>query len=221
MIQVALSNEILRRISAIDENRFSMNAAKPPTITANRLRKNSKKKSAYASNRIEGNPLTESQADTAIEKDAHKHFLKPEQEVRNYFMALEVLEQKCKQREPLSMDLILQIQALVEKGASKEKIGLRGAMPPGVLFAVYDTKSGAAEYIPPDYQEVPTLLEELVRYVNTTDDHPLLVGTLSVGYDPPVRGWERQNSKTSVGICTGSKWVRISRDRFSGGIFCL
>ena len=127
MIQVTLSNEILRRISAIDENRFSMNAAKLPPVTANRLRKNSKKKSAYASNRIEGNPLTESQADTAIEKDAHKHFLKPEQEIRNYFMALEVLEQKCKQKEPLSMALILQIQALVKKGASKKKIGLRGA----------------------------------------------------------------------------------------------
>ena len=44
MIQVTLSNEILRWISAIDENRFSMNAAKLPTITANRLRKNSKRK---------------------------------------------------------------------------------------------------------------------------------------------------------------------------------
>lgn len=197
MIQVTLSNEILRRISAIDENRFSMNAAKMPTITANRLRKNSKKKSAYASNRIEGNPLTESQADTAIEKDAHKHFLKPEQEVRNYFMALEVLEQKCKQQEPLSMDLILQIQALVEKGASKEKIGLRGAMPPGVLFAVYDTKSGAAEYIPPDYQEVPTLLEELVRYVNTTDDHPLLVAAVVHYQLVTIHPFEDGNGRTA------------------------
>ena len=46
-----------------------------------------KKKSSYASNKIEGNPLTEKQANEAIDSDPHKHFLKPEQEVRNYFLA--------------------------------------------------------------------------------------------------------------------------------------
>ena len=51
------------------------------------MRKNSKKKSSYASNKIEGNPLTKEQAIEVIDRDAHKHFLKPEQEIRNYFMA--------------------------------------------------------------------------------------------------------------------------------------
>ena len=41
--------------------------------------------------------------------------------------------------------MILEVQAMVEKGASKEKIGLRGPMPPGVLFAVYDSETGAAD----------------------------------------------------------------------------
>ena len=48
-----------------------------------------------------------------------------------------------------------------QKGASKEKIGLRGPMPPGMLFAVYDSETGAAEYIPPEYIDIPDLLEEL------------------------------------------------------------
>ena len=55
-----------------------------PSITANKLRKNSKKKSSYASNKIEGNPLTEGQADAAIESDPHRHFLKPEQDCLLY-----------------------------------------------------------------------------------------------------------------------------------------
>lgn len=46
-----------------------------PPATKNRLRKNSKKKSSYASNKIEGNPLTEKQANEAIDSDPHKHFL--------------------------------------------------------------------------------------------------------------------------------------------------
>ena len=171
VIKVTLTNEILKRISEIDEKRFSLSSIEMPPVTKNRLRKNSKKKSSYASNKIEGNPLTEKQANEAIDSDPHKHFLKPEQEVRNYFLALNVLEEKLKKKERFSKAMILEVQAMVEKGASKEKIGLRGPMPPGMLFAVYDSETGAAEYIPPEYIDIPDLLEELVEYVNTTDDH--------------------------------------------------
>lgn len=178
MIKVTLSNDILKKISAIDENRFSLGTIELPQVTKNRLRKNSKKKSSYASNKIEGNPLTEEQANEAVERDAHKHFLKPEQEVRNYFLALNLLEKKLQAKEPFSKKMLLEVQAMVEKGTSKEKIGLRGAMPPGVLFAVYDSETGAPEYIPPEYTNIPSLLDELEEYVNTTDDHPLIVAAV-------------------------------------------
>ena len=130
----------------------------------NRLRKNSKKKSSYASNKIEGNPLSEKQVDEVIERDERKHYLKPEQEVRNYFLALNFLEEKVSKKEKFSQKLILDVQKLVEKGASKEKIGLRGPMPPGVLFAVYDSKTGNPDYIPPEYCDIPGLLDELEEY---------------------------------------------------------
>ena len=130
----------------------------------NRLRKNSKKKSSYASNKIEGNPLSEKQVDEVIERDERKHYLKPEQEVRNYFLALNFLEEKVSKKEKFSQKLILEVQKLVEKGASKEKIGLRGPMPPGVLFAVYDSKTGNPDYIPPEYCDIPGLLDELEEY---------------------------------------------------------
>ena len=162
VIKVTLTNEILKRISEIDEKRFSLSTIEMPLVTKNRLRKNSKKKSSYASNKIEGNPLTEKQANEAIDSDPHKHFLKPEQEVRNYFLALNFLEEKLKKKEAFSKEMILEVQAMVEKGASKEKIGLRGPMPPGMLFAVYDSETGAAEYIPPEYIDIPDLLDELV-----------------------------------------------------------
>ncbi len=69
MIKVTLTNDILKKISSIEENRFSLNLIELPPMTKNRLRKNSKKKSSYASNKIEGNPLTEKQAEEAIEKE--------------------------------------------------------------------------------------------------------------------------------------------------------
>ena len=147
MIKVALTNEILKYITEIDKNRYKVSSVKLPRSVASKLRKNSKKKSSYASNKIEGNPLSEKQVDEVIERDERKHFLKPEQEVRNYFLALNYLEEKVKKKERFSKKLILDVQKYVEKGASKKKIG-----------------------------DIPDLLDELVEYVNTTDDHPLIVG---------------------------------------------
>ncbi len=197
MITVTLTNDILKRISAIDENKFLLSTVKIPVVTANKLRKNSKKKSSYASNKIEGNPLTEGQVNAAIDSDPHRHFLKPEQEVRNYFLALGFLEDKVKKKAPFSREMILEIQALVEKGASREKIGLRGAMPPGFLFAVYDSQSGCAEYIPPEYSEIPELLDELVQYVNTTDDHPLIIAAVVHYQLVTIHPFEDGNGRTA------------------------
>lgn len=197
MIKAVLTNEMVRRIAKIETNRFSFNETELPVRTANRLRKNSKKRSSYASNKIEGNPLTEGQANEAIERDEHKHFLKPEQEIRNYFIALNVLEEKLKEKEAFSTELILTIQSIVEKGASKEKIGLRGPMPPGVLFAVYDSETGAAEYIPPEYSDIPRLLDELVNYVNTTDDHPLIIAAIVHYQLVTIHPFEDGNGRTA------------------------
>ncbi len=197
MIKVTLTNDILKKISIIDENRFSFKTIEIPQITKNKLRKNSKKKSSYASNKIEGNPLTEAQANDAMESDAHKHFLKPEQEVRNYFLALNLLEEKLKAKEPFSKKLLLEVQAMVEKGASKEKIGLRGEMPPGVLFAVYDSETGIPEYIPPEHTDIPTLLDELVEYVNTTDDHPLIIAAIIHYQLVTIHPFEDGNGRTA------------------------
>lgn len=197
MIKVTLTNEILKYITEIDKNRYKVSEVKLLKSVASKLRKNSKKKSSYASNKIEGNPLSEKQVDEVIEKDERKHFLKPEQEVRNYFLALQYLEDKAKKKEPFSKKLILDVQKYVEKGASKEKIGLRGAMPPGVLFAVYDSESGNPDYIPPEYCDIPDLLDELVEYVNTTDDHPLLVAAVVHYQLVTIHPFEDGNGRTA------------------------
>ena len=197
MIKVTLSNEILKYITEIEKNRFQVSSVKLSKSIANKLRKNSKKKSSYASNKIEGNPLSEKQVDEVIDNDERKHFMKPEQEVRNYFLALNFLEKKIKKKEEFSKQLILDVQKLVEKGAAKEKIGLRGPMPPGVLFAVYDSQTGRPDYIPPEYCDIPKLLDELVEYVNTTDDHPLIVAA-SVHYQlVTIHPFEDGNGRTA------------------------
>ena len=197
MMKVILTNEILKYITEIDRNRYQVSSIKMSRTAADRLRKNSKKKSSYASNKIEGNPLSEKQADEVIERDERKHFLKPEQEVRNYYLALNDLENRAKKKEPFSVQLILNVQKFVEMGASKEKIGLRGPMPPGMLFAVYDSQTGNPDYIPPEYSDIPGLLEELAEYVNTTDDHPLIVSAVVHYQLVTIHPFEDGNGRTA------------------------
>ena len=197
MIKVTLTNEILRYITEIERNRYKVSSVKLSKTVMNKLRKNSKKKSSYASNKIEGNPLSETQVNEVIESDERKHYLKPEQEVRNYFLALNFLEEKVSKKEKFSQKLILDVQKLVEKGASKEKIGLRGPMPPGVLFAVYDSKTGNPDYIPPEYCDIPGLLDELIEYVNTTDDHPLIVAAVVHYQLVTIHPFEDGNGRTA------------------------
>ncbi|MDY6071248.1 MAG: Fic family protein, partial [Bacilli bacterium] len=195
MIKTALNNGILNKILEIEKNKDALNLVKLPVNLSNKFRKNTKKKSSYASNRIEGNPLTYEQADAAIESK-NRHFLKPEQEIRNYYLALELLEKKLENQEPISLKLILEIQKQICDGEPKEKIGLRGMMPPGVLFAVWND-DGTPAYIPPEYNEVPDLLNELISYVNESDDHPLIKAAVIHYQLVTIHPFEDGNGRTA------------------------
>ncbi|MCD8217760.1 MAG: Fic family protein [Clostridiales bacterium] len=70
-------------------------------------------------------------------------------------------------------------------------------MPPGVLFAVYDSASGVPEYIPPEYTDIPALLDELVDYVTTTDDHPLIIAAIVHYQLVTIHPFEDGNGRTA------------------------
>ena len=196
MIKVRLDNEILKRLLAIERYQGRFGGIKLPVRLTDRLRKSSKKKSSYASTKIEGNPLTEVQASEAIDS-SRRHYLKPEQEVRNYFKALEFLDGELKRKAAFGLKLILSVQAIVVRGESKEKAGLRGPMPPGVLFAVYDDKTGAAEYIPPEAKDVRPLLDELIAYVAESDDHPIIKAAVVHYQMVTIHPFEDGNGRTA------------------------
>lgn len=196
MISVSLTTPMLNSIIAIERCKTTFQGDRVPPRLSSRMRKNSKKKSSHASTKIEGNPLTEAQAEQALE-DAHRHFLKPEEEVRNYYAALQVMEERLKQKASLSLDLLLEIQRTVVAGSSAEEIGLRGPMPPGVLFAVYDSVTGAPDYIPPEASEVPALLDELFAYVEGSDDHPLVKAGVIHYQIATIHPFEDGNGRTA------------------------
>ncbi|MGN0847392.1 MAG: Fic family protein [Kiritimatiellia bacterium] len=196
MIQVKLDNEIVSRLLSIERANEQFGGIRLPVKISDRLRKSSRKKSSYASVKIEGNPLTEEQASEAIDS-SRRHYLKPEQEVRNYYQALEFLERQLAARHPLDRELILATQAIVVQGESSEKTGIRGPMPPGVLFAVYDDATGRPEYIPPQASDIEPLLAELIDYIATGDDHPILKAAILHYQLVTIHPFEDGNGRTA------------------------
>ena len=196
MIKVILNNNLLNSLIEIERNKTILEKTKVPTELSNKFRKNTRKRSSYASNVIEGNPLSFEQAEKAIESK-NTHFLKPEQEVRNYYLALEFLSRRLEDKIPFSIQLLLEVQKQIVMGESKEKIGLRGAMPPGVLFAVYDNKTHKPEYIPPEYSDVPILLKELENYINNSDDHPIIKAAVLHYQLVTIHPFEDGNGRTA------------------------
>lgn len=213
MISVQLTNPMLNSILDIEQQRGSFQGDRIPPQLSSRLRKNSRKKSSHASTKIEGNPLSADQADRAIE-DAHRHFLKPEEEVRNYYAALQLLDKHLQLATPLSMELLLEVQRTIISGASAEKIGLRGPMPPGIFFAVYDSETGEPEYIPPEASEVPGLLQELLDYVEKSDDHPLVKAAVIHYQIATIHPFEDGNGRTAR-ILSGY-WLDLNGFGFGG-----
>ncbi len=196
MIKVVLNNNLLNSIIDIEKNKTILENTRVPIELSNKLRKNTRKRSSYASNAIEGNPLSYEQAENAIESK-NRHFLKPEQEVRNYYLALELLSRKLENKIPFSISLLLEVQKQIVLGEAKEKIGLRGPMPPGVLFAVYDSKTGRPEYIPPEHSDVPKLLKELEDYINNSDDHPIIKAAILHYQLVTIHPFEDGNGRTA------------------------
>ncbi len=172
MIKISIDNEILNSIIGIEKSKDSLELVPLPADLSNKFRKNTKKMASYASNRIEGNPLTYEQAERAIES-SDRHFLKPEEEIRNYYLTLQSLEEKAKRKEAPSIKLLLEVQKQICEGEGKEKIGIRGPMPPGVLLAIWN-EDGTPAYIPPESGDILPLLEELFAYLDNSDDHPLI-----------------------------------------------
>lgn len=196
MIKINLNNKLLNSLIDIEKNKTILENTKVPVELSNKFRKNTRKRSSYASNAIEGNPLSFEQASNAIESK-NRHFLKPEQEVRNYYLALEYLSKELENKTPYSTSLLLKVQKQIVLGESKDKIGLRGPMPPGVLFAVYDDKTGRPEYIPPEYSDIPKLLEELEDYINNSDDHPIIKAAILHYQLVTIHPFEDGNGRTA------------------------
>jgi len=162
------SNRIVSLLNVIEYCRGTVDSIVLPVDISEKLRNEARVKATHFSTAIEGNPLTIKDVEKVVKNKEARD--KSEQEVRNYWNALNFLSRARNRNIPVTEDFIKKLHAIIEirgPGRRGGRSSYRGSMPPGVLFAVWDTKTGKPEYIPPYHEELQGLMDGLMTWLDS------------------------------------------------------
>ncbi|MEG6616632.1 Fic family protein [Peptococcaceae bacterium 1198_IL3148] len=179
------TNEIVMLLSQIEYYRGLVTSKTLPLHISEKLKQRARLKTTHYSTYIEGNQLTLQQVEEVVSKRPDKEENYHEQEARNYWKALSFLNKAKYMNLPVTEDFIKKLHRIIEvrgPGRRGKKSEYRGATPPGVLFCIRDSKTGAVEYIPPYWEEVPELMKELVHWVNSEQTLPIPIKAAITAY---------------------------------------
>ena len=125
------------------------------------LRRTARLLSTHFSTQIEGNKLSPSQVKAVVEGEGNfPGRERDEAEVRHYFAALEHVERLGHKPAKLTESEVRAIHGLVMTGKAKPTPYRDGQN------VIRDSRMGQTVYMPPEAKDVPTLMKELVRWVN-------------------------------------------------------
>ncbi|MBI2605130.1 MAG: Fic family protein [Deltaproteobacteria bacterium] len=141
-----------------------------PRVQA-RLRETARLLSTHYSTRIEGNRLTLEEAIRVIQKDERlPGRQRDEKEVLGYYRALDELEKLAAKKAKVTETLIQTLHALVMGGK-------RGKAKPTPYRdgqnVIRDSRNGAMVYLPPEAKDVPLMMGDLVKWLETKEKERL------------------------------------------------
>ncbi len=156
-----LTPAIARGLMQIEAARALVEHTPLPPAAEAELRAHARVRAVHYSTFIEGNRLTMSQAKAAI-ADANLQIAGRERdvsEVRNYWNALLRVEDWAQKKKPLTEELIKRLHALVEVGPRAKPTPYREGQN-----AIKNSSTGALIYLPPEAEDVPSLMASLVAW---------------------------------------------------------
>lgn len=169
-----ISPTLLKHIKQIALLIYELNQRALPDVVLMQMQAEARAVSIFASTSIEGNPLSLTAVKQLL-KTRPGQLRDSEREVLNYNQALIALSNQLDI--PFTLDVLLQIHAVVMNGLLPvHQTGRLRQVP----VVVYDPRSGDVVYLPPDYQDVGRLMDDLVAFVQTNryDLDPLLLAGL-------------------------------------------
>ncbi|MHB8520357.1 MAG: Fic family protein [Limisphaerales bacterium] len=170
------------------------------------LRQAARQRATRNSTRIEGNTLNSAEVGQAV-VSVGKTQTEMQQEVRNYWRALEWIEEQLEAHRPVSEEFICELHCIVlVRGHGRR--GTRSTYRTGEC-PVVDTATRRIDYGPPKPQDVPVLMRELVQWLRGAAADalpgPVRAGLLAhrfVGIHPFGDG----NGRTARALATAELW---------------
>ncbi len=130
-----------------------------PVLTS--LRESARLISTHYSTQIEGNRLTQEQVDDVLHGGTFPNRERDEREVKNYFQALDFLDVLIKvEVAQIKEQDVRTLHGLVMEG-KKRPTSYRAGQN-----AIKDSASGAIVYMPPEANDVPELMRDLIDWIN-------------------------------------------------------
>jgi Fic family protein len=160
------NHELVRALGTIEGARTVIEVLPLPPDTMLRLRHEALQKSTRSSTQIEGNPLDDAEVRQAIAK-SDRTGSRAEQEVRNYWRALDRVEEFAEARTPITEAFIQELHRIVivrSRGRRGSKSDYRITECP-----VVDTVSRRIDYAPPEPGDVPSLMHGLVQWLSSKE----------------------------------------------------
>jgi len=157
-----LNSSIARALMDIEASKAVVEKTPLSPALQAELRHKARVRSTHYSTRIEGNRLTLKEAEKVIfEQKAHFHGRERDvSEVRNYWDALLKVEHWAAKKIEISEELICRLHSLVEKGKRAKPTLYRDGQN-----VIRDAASGGIVYLPPEANDVASLMAAMVRWV--------------------------------------------------------
>jgi Fic family protein len=169
-----ITDQLLANITRINSLIRDLNDSRFPRVVLAELEKSAMAVSSYASTSIEGNPLPLTEVKQIL-KLRPENIRDSEKEVLNYNNALGTIHELYTANAlDLSLRLILSIHRQVTSGLLPSYESGKLRKKPVV---VNDPRSGKVVYLPPDFDQVESLMKDLVSFVHEhgTSINPLIL----------------------------------------------
>lgn len=177
MFKYEISSKLLDHIKKITGIITTLNGEHFPEVILQRMEYEAAAQSSFSSTSIEGNPLPLTEVKKILKQQPHK-LRDTEREVINYNQALLGLKKKLDSKNfQVDLKLILELQKLITSGLlPKHQSGIVRKEP---VF-VNDPKLRKTIYWPPDHEDVPKLMKDLLDFISKERHHidPIILSGL-------------------------------------------
>jgi Fic family protein len=199
------TNKMVNALGVIEGARAVIDVLPLPPDQALFLRQAARQRATKNSTAIEGNTLNSVEVAKAVVSVSRSR-TEMQQEARNYWRALEWIEEQTDAKRPITEQYIQELHSIIYVRGHGRR-GLRSEYRPGECPVV--DSNGRIDYGPPEPKDVPLLMKQLVEWLNTAEAKvlpgPVRAGLLAHRF-VSVHPFGDGNGRTARALATSELW---------------